>query len=109
MRQQLSCMSHPNPGPTSTKKLPVCCAGQLDEWVEAHEAAEEAAKRQRESAMAEEGWTVVVHAKVRAAGCSLAAAHMYLQLCGIANTPPSTAGSASGQHTHMCWRLTACS
>jgi hypothetical protein len=50
---------------------------QLDEWMEAHEAAEEAAKRQRESAMAEEGWTVVVHAKVRAAGCSLAAAHMH--------------------------------
>jgi hypothetical protein len=33
--------------------------------MEAHEAAEEAAKRQQESAMSEEGWTVVVHAKVR--------------------------------------------
>ena len=38
---------------------------QLDDWVAAHEAAEEESKKAREDAMAEEGWTVVVRSKVR--------------------------------------------
>jgi hypothetical protein len=42
----------------------VCCL-QLDDWMEAHEAAEAAREAARQAAMAEDGWTVVVRSKVR--------------------------------------------
>lgn len=38
---------------------------QLDDWMEAHEAAEAAKEAARQAAMAEDGWTVVVRNKVR--------------------------------------------
>eukprot|EP00879_Flechtneria_rotunda_P007287 GHRR01007644.1.p1 GENE.GHRR01007644.1~~GHRR01007644.1.p1 ORF type:complete len:243 (+),score=85.44 GHRR01007644.1:1304-2032(+) len=38
---------------------------QLDEWVEAHEAAEAARVAARQAAMADDGWTVVVRSKGR--------------------------------------------
>lgn len=37
---------------------------QLDDWMEEFEAAEERKRREREAAMAEDGWTVVVRTKV---------------------------------------------
>jgi hypothetical protein len=41
-----------------------CCLLQLDDWMEAHEAAEAAREAARQAAMAEDGWTVVVRSKV---------------------------------------------
>ena len=38
---------------------------QLDEWTEAHEAAEEEQKRQAADAAASDGWTVVKRKAVR--------------------------------------------
>ena len=37
---------------------------QLDEWMAGHEAEEERKQRERQAAMAEDGWTVVVRSKV---------------------------------------------
>jgi hypothetical protein len=55
--------------PKATNTLPHRCrhtttATQLDEWVEAHEAAEAAKRAAQQAAMAEDGWTVVTRDKV---------------------------------------------
>lgn len=46
---------------------------QLDEWMEAHEAAAAAAEAARQQAMGEDGWTVVVRSKVCASADCLCA------------------------------------
>lgn len=43
---------------------------QLDDWTEAHEAEEARKERERQAAMAGDGWTVVVRSKVPGARCS---------------------------------------